>query len=270
MALINLHTHSTHSDGTLTPKALAGEAASAGIKYFSLTDHDAVGGWREMEPALKEHGISCCYGVEISAGPDEYSSHILGYGINPADPVLTTRLAGFRDRRITRLKKILALLKPLGIEIAFEDLSWRGSCPPDRQQVADLMLERQLVPSRTQALKRYFAPGAPAYVKLDNPAVAEAIRIIKDAGGKAVLAHPYTLGRSLDLPRLKDAGLDGIEAFYPVHTEAATHDFISLAKRYGLFITAGTDFHGPGTKRDKMGGFEYSDDYFSEVKKLFT
>src|ERR1035437_4207558 len=102
MALINLHNHSTYSDGTLAPAALACAAARAGIKYFSLTDHDMVGGWAELEPALKEAGISYCRGVEISTGLHE-NLHILGYGIDVSDPVLAVRLAEFRSRRVVRI-----------------------------------------------------------------------------------------------------------------------------------------------------------------------
>jgi hypothetical protein len=268
MPLINLHTHSTFSDGTLTPAALAREAARAGIKYFSLTDHDMVGGWAELEPALKEHGITYCYGVEISTGLYE-NLHILGYGVNPADPGFVARLEEFRGYRINRIKKILELLRGLGIDIAFEDLPVPAGRTVGRPHVADIMRARKLVPSRSQAFKRYLAPGAPAYVHPNGPSVEDAIRAIKDAGGKAVLAHPGVVAKVMDLPAWKAAGLDGIEAFYPAHTGAATREFVSLAARHGLFVTAGTDFHGPGSERDKMFGFEYSDEYFSEIKKTF-
>jgi hypothetical protein len=268
MALINLHNHSTYSDGTLTPMALAREASRAGIKYFSLTDHDMVGGWAEMGPALKEAGISYCTGVEISTGLHE-NLHILGYGINTADPVLAARLAEFRGRRVIRIKKILELLKGLGIDIAFEDLPVPEGRTVGRPHVADVMRGRKLVPTRSQAFKRYLAPGAPAYVLPNGPTVEEAIRAVKDAGGKAVLAHPGVVAKIMDLAAWKAAGLDGIEAFYPAHTGVATRDFVSLASRHGLFVTAGVDFHGPGSERDKMTGFEYSDEYFSEIKRLF-
>jgi hypothetical protein len=268
MPLINLHAHSTYSDGTLTPAALAREAARAGINYFSLTDHDMVGGWAEMAPALKEAGIKYCCGVEISTGLHE-NLHILGYGVDLADPRFAARLEEFRGRRITRIKKILELLNGLGIEIAFEDLPVPQGRTVGRPHVADVMRARKLVPTRSQAFKRYLAPGAPAYVHPNGPAVEEAIRAIKDAGGKAVLAHPGVVAKVMDLPAWKDAGLDGIEAFYPAHTGAATREFLALAARHGLFVTAGTDFHGPGSERDKMFGFEYSADYFSEVSKLF-
>lgn len=268
MALINLHTHSHYSDGTLAPAELARAAAKAGIKYFSLTDHDVTGGWAEMEPALKEAGVSYCYGVEISTGLHE-NLHILGYGMPPADPLLNERLAAFRGRRIARIKNVLELLRGLGIEIAFEDLPVPGNRTVGRPQVADVLRARKIVPSRSQAFKRYLAPGAPAYVAPNGPAVEEAIKAVKDAGGKAVLAHPGAVGKVMDLGAWRDMGLDGIEAFYPVHTGAATREFIALAARYGLFVTAGTDFHGPGTERDQLGGFEFQEEHFGEIKKLF-
>jgi len=268
MALINLHNHSTFSDGTLTPAALAREASRAGIKYFSLTDHDMTGGWAEMEPALKEAGISYCYGVEISTCLHE-NLHILGYGVNPGDPGLAARLEEFRGRRIVRVKKILQLLKGLGIDIAFEELPASGCRTVGRPHVADVLRARKIVPSRSQAFKRYLAPGAAAYVSPNGPTVEEAIKAVKDAGGKAVLAHPGVVAKVLDLPAWKDAGLDGLEAFYPAHTGVAIREFVSLAARHGLFVTAGVDFHGPGSERDKMTGFEYSDEHFSEIRKVF-
>ncbi|OGR76972.1 MAG: hypothetical protein A2X32_06735 [Elusimicrobia bacterium GWC2_64_44] len=268
MALINLHTHSTYSDGTLAPAELARAAVKAGVKYFSLTDHDGTGGWGEMEPALKEAGLTYCYGVELSTGLHE-NLHILGYGVNPADPALNARLAEFRGRRVVRIKKILELLRGLGIEIAFEDLPVPGNRTVGRPQVADVLRARKVVSNRSQAFKRYLGPGAAAYVAPNGPPVEEAIRAVTDAGGKAVLAHPGAVGKVIDLGAWKDMGLAGIEAFYPAHTGAATREFVALAARHGLFVTAGTDFHGPGTERGDMGGFEYQEEYFSEIRKLF-
>ncbi len=269
MALINLHTHSTFSDGTLTPAQLAREAARAGITYFSLTDHDMTGGWAEMGPALKAEGIAYCYGVEISTGLHE-NLHILGYGVNPADPAFAAALAGFRERRIARVKKILELLRGLGIDIAFSDLPDLSGRTVGRPHVADVLRARKLVPTRSQAFKRYLAPGAPAYVPPNGPTVQEAIKAVRAAGGRAVVAHPGVVAKVLDLPAWKDAGLEGLEAFYPAHTGAATREFVALAARHGLFVTAGTDFHGPGSERDKMFGFDYSEERFAEIRKVFV
>lgn len=269
MARINLHNHSTYSDGTLTPAELARAAAKAGIDYFSLTDHDMAGGWAEMGPALKAEGIAYCCGVEISTCLHE-NLHILGYGIDPAHPVLAARLEEFRARRITRIKGILEKLEGLGVHIAFEDLKPRGNRTVGRPHIADVMKERKIAPNRSQAFKRFLAPGAPAYVPPNGPTVQEAIAAIRAGGGRAVLAHPGVVAKVLDLAAWKEAGLEGIEAFYPAHTGAATREFVTLASRFGLFVTAGIDFHGPGTDRDKMGGFEYSDEFFSEIRKTFV
>ena len=269
MALINLHTHSTYSDGTLSPAELARAAKKAGVRYFSLTDHDVTGGWPEMEPALKAEGLAYCYGVEISTCQHE-NLHILGYGMNPADETLNARLLEFRGRRVIRIRKVLELLKGLGIGIAFEDLPVPGNRTVGRPQVADVLRARKIVPSRSQAFKRYLGPGAAAYVPPNGPQVAEAIKAVKDAGGRAVLAHPGAIGKAIDLAAWKDLGLDGIEAFYPAHTGVATREFIAAAARFGLFVTAGTDFHGPGTERGDMAGFEFVEEHFSEVRKLFV
>ena len=269
MALINLHNHSTFSDGTLTPAELARAASRAGVKYFSLTDHDMTGGWEEMEPALKEAGIAYCYGVEISTCHHE-NLHILGYGVNPRCPELAARLADFRGRRVARVKAIIAALNGLGVEISFDELPPLGNRTLGRPHIADALKARKVVSGRSQAFKRFLAPGAPAYVKPNGPGVAEAIRAVKDAGGLAVLAHPGVVAKVLDLPAWKDAGLDGLEAFYPAHTGAATREFINLAARHGLFVTAGTDFHGPGTERDRMEGFDYSEEMFAGIRKAFV
>ena len=269
MALINLHNHSSFSDGTLPPEHLARVAKKAGLNYFSLTDHDMTGGWDEMETALKLEGIAYCYGVEISTGLCE-NLHILGYGINPRDSALNVKLEEYRGRRALRIKKILGLLDGLGIHIDFEELPVPAGRTVGRPHVADVLKSRKIVSGRSQAFARFLAPGRPAYVPPNGPSVEETIAVINAAGGKAVLAHPGTAAKHLDLPAWKDAGLAGIEAFYPAHSGAATREFINLASRYGLFVTAGIDFHGPGSDRDKMWGFEYKDEFFSEIKKVFV
>lgn len=268
MALINLHNHSAYSDGTLAPAALAREAARAGITYFSLTDHDMVGGWPEMGPALKEAGIKYCTGVELTTNLHD-NLHVLGYGVDVNDAAFLTALSGFRARRLERLRKITALLQGQGIDIEFEELPLDGTRTVGRPHIADLLLRKGVVKTRKQGFQQYVAYGRPAYVPPGGPDVETAIKTIKNAGGLAVLAHPGAVKDILDLPRWKEAGLDGLEAFYPAHTRTAVRDFVSLASRHGLFVTAGSDFHGPGSERDKMTGFEYSDEYFSEIKKIF-
>jgi len=268
MPLINLHNHSTYSDGTLKPEALALEAARAGIEYFSLTDHDTTGGWAEMEPALKAARIKFCYGVEISTSQNG-NLHILGYGMSPANPGLAASLAEFRERRAARIKKMGLKLNAIGINIAFEDLKPRGGVSPGRGQLADLLVQRNFAPDIPAAFARYLLPGAPTYERSAGPAVEEAIRVIKDAGGKAVIAHPEKVNTTPDFAAMKEVGLDGIEVFYPTHNKTAERKLLGLAAKYGLFVTAGGDFHGPPFDRCVMTGIEFPDEYFAGIKELF-
>jgi len=268
LPLINLHNHSSYSDGTLTPEALVREVARAGIKYFSLTDHDITGGWAGLEPALKEAGIIYCYGVELSSNLHD-SLHILGYGLDPANPALLVKTAGFREKRRERLKQIMALLRGLGLDVSYEELPFNNACTIGRPHIANLLKKKCLVKAHKEAFERYIGWGRPAYVPPNGPCIEEVIKTIKAAGGLAVLAHPGVVAKILDLAAWKEMGLDGIEAFYPSHSNTRTREFIALAARYGLFITAGIDFHGPGTDRDKMFGFEYSDEMFKGIKKAF-
>ncbi|HAF94510.1 MAG: hypothetical protein A2X34_04070 [Elusimicrobia bacterium GWC2_51_8] len=267
--LINLHNHSTHSDGTLEPGALAREAARAGIKYFSLTDHDTVGGWAEIEPALKDAGINYCRGVELTTNFHD-NLHILGYGVDILNPEFLSGMAGYRQKRLERLKKIVGLLRAQGLDVNFEELPADAGRTVGRPHIAELLKKKGIVKSRKQGFQQYIASGRPAYVPPSGPEVEDAIRAVKKAGGLAVLAHPGVVKDVLDLPRWKDAGLDGIEAFYPAHTNVFTRELVTLAARYGLLVTAGVDFHGPGTDRDKMFGFEYSEEMFKGIKKAFV
>lgn len=268
MALINLHNHSSYSDGTLKPAALALEAARAGIEYFSLTDHDTTDGWADMEPALKAARIKYCYGVEISTSQNG-NLHILGYGMSPADPGLATSLAEFRERRATRIKKMVLKLNALGVNIAFEDLKPRGGVSPGRGQLAELLVQRNFAPDIPGAFARYLLPGTPTYERSAGPGVEEAIRVIKKAGGKAVIAHPEKVNTNPDFAAMKEAGLDGIEVFYPTHDKKAESKLLGLAAKYGLFVTAGGDFHGPPFERCVMTGIEFPEEHFTAIKDLF-
>lgn len=268
MPFINLHNHSKFSDGTLSPYELARVAKKTGIDFFALTDHDIMDGWEEMEAALKQEDIHYCYGVEISCSPYE-NLHLLGYGINPNNSEFKKILEGYRARRKDRIIEVLKLLKEHDINIGYEELPVPEGKTVGRPHVADIMVKRGLVPSRNQAFKRYLAPGRPAYVNPNGPSVEEAAAAVRKAGGLPVLAHPGCVAKHLELAKWKEAGLAGIEAFYPAHSNTLTQEFINLAARYGLFVTAGIDFHGPKTERDKMYGFEYKEEYFSEISKVF-
>lgn len=268
MPSINLHSHSRYSDGTLSPSELALEAAKAKVDHFSLTDHDVCGGWEELEPALKKLGIHYLYGIELSTSVHD-NLHILGYGLNLKDQVFQAKLSEFRARRIERVKKMIALLVGQGFDVAFEELNTLPGRTYGRPHIADLMKSKGFVKTRQLAFKKYIAYGKPAYVPPSGPGIEEAIKTIKDAGGIAVLAHPGVVKNILDLGKWKEMGLDGIEAFYPAHTNVLTREFLDMAKTHGLLVTAGTDYHGPDTGRGEMFGFDLIEEFFGPLKGMF-
>jgi len=268
MSLINLHSHSKFSDGTLSPAELALAASKAKINYFSLTDHDICLGWGELEPRLKELGIRYMYGIELSTSVHD-NLHVLGYGLNLKDPVFNAKLLDLRARRIERVKKIIALLTEQGFAVTFEELNTLVDHAYGRPHIADLLKSKGFVKTRQKAFEKYIAYGKPAYVPPSGPGIEEAITIIKDAGGIAVLAHPGVVRNILELGKWKEMGLDGIEAFYPAHTNTLTREFLGMAKTHGLLVTAGTDYHGPATGRGELFGFEFHEEFFGPLQGMF-
>ena len=269
MPLINLHTHSRCSDGTLAPAELASAVSKAGIGWFSLTDHDICSGWDDLEPLLKWTGIRFLRGVELSTSLHD-NLHVLGYGLDIRNKVFQAKLEDFRARRVERVRKIIDRLKEQGIDVPFDELRTGAEHCCGRPHIADLMRNRGLVKTRQKAFEKYIAYGRPAYVPPCGPGIEEAIRTIKDAGGIAVLAHPGVVRNILELGEWKEMGLDGIEAFYPAHTVAATREFLAMAKAHGLLVTAGTDYHGPDTGRGDLFGFEWHDEFFGPLREMFV
>jgi hypothetical protein len=267
-ALINLHSHSRYSDGTLSPSELAVMVAKAKIEYFSLTDHDICLGWAELEPSLKKLGIRYTYGIELSTRLHD-NLHILGYGFDLKAPLFLARLEEFRSRRLERVKKILALLREQGFDVSFEELKTEPGRSYGRPHIADLMKSKGMVKTRQKAFEKHIAYGKSAYCPPYGPDIEEAIRAVKDAGGIAVLAHPGVIYKILELGKWKEMGLDGIEAFYPVHTNVLTREFLEMAKKYGLLVTAGTDYHGPGSGRGELYGFDFHQELLEPLKERF-
>jgi hypothetical protein len=207
-------------------------------------------------------------GIELSTSLHD-NLHILGYGLDLSDPGLQASLVGFRARRVERVKKILALLRENGFDVSFEELRQGADHCFGRPHIADQMKAKGFVQTRQQAFEKQIGWGKPSYVPPCGPDIAEAIQVIKRAGGLAVLAHPGVVYKILELGKWKEMGLDGIEAFYPAHSGARTREFLAMAKEHGLLVTAGTDFHGPDTGRGEMHGFEFHDEFFGPLKDLF-
>ena len=257
--MIDLHTHSTASDGMLTPAELVREAVRVGIEVLSLTDHDTLSGLPEASREASRVGLEFIPGVEISAVFDPGTMHILGYFIDPSDATLAGTLSWLRGGRDERNGLILARLAELGCPLdpeEIEDLA--GGESVGRPHIAKAMMARGYVSSFQEAFDRYLGKGAAAYMDREKMTPEKAIEEIINAGGLPVLAHPQTL--SLDnegLGKLVDSlesfGLAGVEAYYYSHSMEETVFYLSLARRFGLAVTGGSDFHGPGAIDSRLG-----------------
>lgn len=266
---IDLHIHSTASDGTLTPEEIISRACHLGLKAIAITDHDTVDGVHQILKQGLPQQLHFLTGVELSAAappdfPCQGSLHLLGYGFRPHDPDLAVHLQKLQDARRNRNPQIVAKLKALGIDISMAELDTAG--PPrqtGRPHIAQLLMAKGVVATFDEAFDRFLGTNGPAYVDKYRIASGDAIQLIRQAGGIPVLAHPALIHATRPwtleslLIELKAYGLMGVEVYYPEHSEAQTRQFLALAERHDLLITGGTDFHGdikPGIEMGRAGG----------------
>lgn len=267
---IDLHIHSTASDGTFTPLEIVAQADSLGLAAISITDHDTVTGSIE---ALKASGnVSVISGIEISSYPPQFSEfdisasfHILGYLFDPFEKNLNLMLIKLRKSRENRNPLIVQKLNDLGFNITIEEIKELSGGVVGRPHMAKVMLKKGYVNSISEAFDLYLAQGAKAHVGKFRPDFKTVIELIKGAGGIPVLAHPGLLNISNDnfsvlIKELKREGIMGIEAYYSRHDKDETAFFIDCAKKNDLMITGGSDFHGANKENVKLG--ERSGDLF--------
>ncbi len=250
MSRLDLHLHTTHSDGSCTPTEVINLAHKAGVTALAITDHDITTGILEATVAGQEHGIDVIPGIEISSIMGTSELHILGYFLDYQDAHLNERLARLRDSRHRRNPKIIERLQAAGIAITYEEVrALAGTDSVGRPHIARVLMEKGVVVSAKEAFDLWLADGRPAYIPRELPAPADAMRWIREAKGLPVLAHPTwvktTDGTLTDLVRrLKADGLDGVEVHYSTHSPRQTRDYLALAKQLDLLVTGGSDFHG--------------------------
>ncbi|MBI5583709.1 MAG: PHP domain-containing protein [Deltaproteobacteria bacterium] len=250
MDLIDLHTHSTASDGSFSPRALVEYAVKKGAAAIALTDHDTIEGLPEALHVAGAMGLELVPGLEISADHPGGTMHILGYFINPEDPVLGQELNRLQEARRERNPKIIAKLQNLGIPVTYDQVRALAVGQVGRPHIAQAMLQIGAVKTLDEAFKKFLTKGAPAYVEKFRYPPEKAVALIIRAGGVPVLAHPFTLKfASPDELRghvsaLKDQGLKGLECLYSEHSTEQTRRYSLLAADLGLAVTGGTDFHG--------------------------
>lgn len=256
---VDLHTHTTCSDGTDTPEELVQLAVKEGIQFLAITDHDEVEGvWRAKQEAEKYHNIQIISGIECSTTFSGGNRHILGYNIRPRSKVIQQYVASHQMLRVEKIHKILEKLKNLGMSISYEEVekySVAGSI--GRPHIAQAMLEKGYVSTIQEAFELYIGKGKPAYATVKATTPEEVIHVIKAAGGIPVLAHPFQMKLSTqetfkEIERLMAIGLEGVEIIYPEHTNEQNYQLILFAGNHNLYVTVGSDFHGKN-KENQMG-----------------
>jgi len=273
-AHFDLQSHSTHSDGALPAADVVEHAAAAGLELMALTDHDTVEGVGEALAAARRHGLRCSPAAELSSVSGEFEDlHVCGYELRHDDADLRATLTDFRADRGRRIWAMADRLEELGFALDRSALRAREAAgrPLGRPHLADAVLAHpdnaaklraEGIVDKNTLFPPYLVPGAIAYVARSRPTVEEAIEVIHAAGGVAVWAHPFWDIADPDtvlaaLRRFADAGLDGVEAFYPTHDETQTRLLADTARERGLLITGSADFHGPQHERfNRFAAFE--------------
>ena len=255
--MIDLHMHTTASDGTLAPAALVDRAHEAGIRTMSVTDHDTMAGVPEAAAAAAGRGIEFLPGIEITAVADGRDVHMLGYFLDPAPASLGRFLTSQREDRVRRAREMGEKLAALGVPIPIEGLIEKAAAAGRavaRPVVARALVEAGHCANLQEAFDRWLADGGGAYVARRGAPPAEVVGLVARAGGLTSLAHPGLLRRDEVIPGLAEAGLGAIEAFHSDHDTAAQARYQRLADRHGLAVSGGSDFHGDRHHRAKSFG----------------
>lgn len=254
---IDLHTHSNCSDGTDSPTELIENAHLAGLDVVALTDHDHAGGWDEAQAAADRVGIRLVRGIEISAKLDGRSIHLLGYGFDPDHPGLAAELERVRDGRDNRLPRLVAMLNELGYELTVDDvLQFAASAEKSgRPHVADALIAKGYFTHRDEVFRDLLEDGGRAYIPRYSAPLFEAVQLLKEAGGRAVIAHAWSRSsRAVMTPdvfeQLVAIGLDGIEVDHVDHDAEARAGLADIARGLDLVRTGSSDYHGTGKSAD--------------------
>ena len=273
--MIDLHSHSSASDGSLSPSSLVALAARTGLKALALTDHDTVSGLAEARASAADAGIVFVGGVEIEIEFDPGEFHLLGLGMDENCGRLLEAMAGLAEARSRRNVAIVDLLKSEGLKVDIEQMAREaGTGSLGRPHIAEALLKSKIVKTKQEAFDRFLGKGRPFYMPKDCLTLAQALELIRASGGVAVAAHPYSLflGKSKlgsVMDSWKEAGVKGIEAYHPAAKLGQCRILETMARERGFFVTAGSDYHGPdkpawGLGRT-AGGIPIDDSYFGEL-----
>lgn len=251
---IDLHMHTNFSDGNLTPGELVDLSIKKKLSVIAITDHDEVGGLLTAQEQANKTGLKVVNGVELSIDyglKGKSHLHLVGLFLDPENDELVSTLRMLKNARTERARQIIMKLNRLGFDVSFAELlEVAGTASIGRPHIAKLLLDKKMVNTISQVFQKYLAHGCPAHVPKKKLTIQPAIDLIHGAGGLAILAHPISLGYQTYIPlgeellRLRDLGLDGIEAFYSSHDRYFTQWLLDFARKENMLISGGSDFHG--------------------------
>ena len=267
MKFADLHLHTQFSDGTFTPEELVERASKLGFAAIALTDHDTVEGCARAAAACAASGMEFISGTELTAEHAGTEVHILAYFVDTQNQVLLTRIAGFQSVRQNRIREMVAALNQLGIPLQAESVFALANCKsPGRPHVARALVKEKLIGSLDEAFERYLKKGRPAWVPKTKMSALEAVELIHQAGGLAVMAHPGLNRTDEIIPELVAAGLEGIECFHTKHSTAMAERYLGIADKYHLLVTGGSDCHGFSKVKPLIGTVKLPYEHVQKLK----
>jgi len=264
----DLHLHTRYSDGTYTPEQLVSAAHKANLSCISVCDHDTVEAVDPVMAVAVNKGIEVVPGIELSAEIEGAEIHILGYYIDHKNAVLAAKLAELRQNRIERIHRMLEKLNDLDIHIKPEtvfNLAQGGTV--GRLHLARAMVQEKAVATSGEAFRKYIGDKSCAYAAGFRFTPRQAMELIVQAGGVPVLAHPYTVRDDAVIPQLVEWGLQGLEVYYPEHTQSMINFYLDMAQRYRLLVTGGSDCHGKAKPEVQIGLIHLPYEYVELLQK---
>jgi len=269
MKYADLHVHTSESDGTFTPKQLVKESLARNLSAIAIVDHDTVGAISEAMEAAQGVDLEIIPGIELTAQYENQEIHILGYFIDCQNKALLEKLELVQLNRIQRVHKIVNNLEGEGVKLNAQtvfDISGKGTV--GRMHIARALLKEGWVTTTAEAFRKYIGDKSPAYVLGFSLSPLEAINLIKGAGGVAVLAHPYILHNDELITELAGYGLQGIEVYYPEHSQSMVNFYLDLAKKLNLLVTGGSDFHGSVKPEIKLGAIKIPIELVDKLRQV--
>jgi predicted metal-dependent phosphoesterase TrpH len=267
MSYADLHLHSHYSDGTFTPEEIVARGQKQGLGALALTDHDTVEGCALMTSECAKAGIEFVVGTELTSEHKDHELHILAYFVDPQNERLLREIGKFQIVRQERIRDMVAKINALGVPLKAEDVFALANCKsPGRPHVARTLVRHGQCRTLDEAFERFLKKGRPAWVPKAKMSALEAIELIHQAGGLAVLAHPGLNRNDNAIPDLVAAGLDGIECFHTKHPPATSQHYLVLAEKHNLLITGGSDCHGMSKGKPLIGTVRLAREHFEKLK----